>query len=201
MDIQERLRKARLDRGIKTLSEAARLLGVPYTTYYGHEQGLRGIKIDEIQHYARVFRVQPAWLAFGPEPTPKARRITLGGQISSTQSPIPPTGESQASLVVEVPISSEIEQTGFEVTGSQFSPRLSDGDLVIAGAIEVPEESKDKNCIVFEGHNVTIGRLVAGTDRKRFHLEGWDGVTRYDLYPESVRTVLAIVFRSAWVKD
>lgn len=39
-------------------------MGVPYGTYAAHENGSRGIKIDDLKRYARFFGVSQQWLIF-----------------------------------------------------------------------------------------------------------------------------------------
>lgn len=62
----ERLRIAR-KRRFKTAREAAEALGVPYGTYTGHESGSRGFT-EDVERYAKAFRVRSAWLAFEDGP-------------------------------------------------------------------------------------------------------------------------------------
>lgn len=66
-DAAERLRQAREAAGFSTPKEAAEALGVPYPTYYAHEKGSRGFG-DLAEQYARRFKVNLSWLAFGTEP-------------------------------------------------------------------------------------------------------------------------------------
>ena len=61
----ERLREARLNAGFRSAAAAARRLGIAYGTYINHEGGFRGIQEDELEKYARVFKVTVPWLAFG----------------------------------------------------------------------------------------------------------------------------------------
>lgn len=61
-EAHERLRIAR-KRRYKTAREAADALGVPYGTYTGHEAGSRGFS-EDVERYAKAFRVRAAWLAF-----------------------------------------------------------------------------------------------------------------------------------------
>jgi phage repressor protein C with HTH and peptisase S24 domain len=59
----ERLRWAR-ERMFESAVDAAKALGVPYGTYTGHESGARGAKNDDIERYAKKFKVPAGWLAF-----------------------------------------------------------------------------------------------------------------------------------------
>ncbi|CAJ0889097.1 hypothetical protein AMST5_03934 [freshwater sediment metagenome] len=65
MDIHARLKWAREKRGYASAREAADAIGVRYSTYAGHESGIRGVKRDALRRYAKFFGVSPAWLEFG----------------------------------------------------------------------------------------------------------------------------------------
>src|SRR5690606_25924552 len=61
----ERLRKAREIAGYETAAAAARALNIKEPTYYGHENGSRGLRRDEAIRYSRFFRVDLDWLLTG----------------------------------------------------------------------------------------------------------------------------------------
>ncbi len=60
-----RLQAARRHAGFATAADAVRRFGWHGPTYYGHENGSRGIKRDVATNYAQAFRVSVAWLMFG----------------------------------------------------------------------------------------------------------------------------------------
>lgn len=68
MEKHERLKLAR-ETKFSTLAAAVRYLGMKYSTVAHHEAGTRGIKENELRLYARVYRVNLAWLAHeqGPQ--------------------------------------------------------------------------------------------------------------------------------------
>ncbi len=70
MDMCERLKVARERAGYETAKEAAASLGVPISTYTGHENGSRGYTKNAAQRYGRKFKVAPEWLLFGTGPAP-----------------------------------------------------------------------------------------------------------------------------------
>lgn len=53
----DRLRKARIARGFKSPTDAARHFGWSEVTYRAHENGTRGLRIDAARRYAKAFRV------------------------------------------------------------------------------------------------------------------------------------------------
>jgi SOS-response transcriptional repressor LexA len=61
----DRLRESRLAAGFKSTLAAAERLGVSASTYRAHENGQNDFNDEQAQHYARTFRVSPAYLMFG----------------------------------------------------------------------------------------------------------------------------------------
>jgi hypothetical protein len=64
-DPAERLRIARLRAGYETAKDAAEALGLPVSTYLGHENGSRGYPAKKAEVYARKFKVREQWLLYG----------------------------------------------------------------------------------------------------------------------------------------
>jgi len=60
-----RLRDARAAAGFHTAIAAADALGVPRSTYIGHENGHRGFPAKRAPEYARAFGTTPEWLLYG----------------------------------------------------------------------------------------------------------------------------------------
>lgn len=65
MELHDRLKLAREQRGFESARDAADALGVPYGTYSGHENGSRGIRPESVFRYAQFFGVNVAWLEHG----------------------------------------------------------------------------------------------------------------------------------------
>lgn len=84
-----RLRKAREAAGFDTAVDAADALGVPRSTYIGHENGHRGFPAKKAPLYARRFKVSEEWLLYGK-----------GDQAASDADPIP-SAEVLAQMVQE----------------------------------------------------------------------------------------------------
>lgn len=61
----DRLREARERAGYATAKAAAERLAVRPPTYYGHENGSRGIKPAEAERYAKAFKVRAEWILYG----------------------------------------------------------------------------------------------------------------------------------------
>lgn len=69
-----RLRQARIEAGFDTAAAAAQRFGWTYATYAGHENGHRGIKLPDLQKYARAFGVSASWLFSGRAQATEAPR-------------------------------------------------------------------------------------------------------------------------------
>jgi len=67
----DRLRAARIAAGYENAADAASALGVPYSTYAGHENGSRGLKPENLKLYARRYKVSVGWLLTGEGELPK----------------------------------------------------------------------------------------------------------------------------------
>ena len=63
--MHDRLKEARKAAGYTSASAAARALGISSSTYAAHENGQNGFKADDAERYARMFRVDSAWILFG----------------------------------------------------------------------------------------------------------------------------------------
>lgn len=63
--MSDRLKQAREAAGFERAADAAARFGWRPSTYYGHENGSRGLKPDVATIYARAFRVSPEWLLYG----------------------------------------------------------------------------------------------------------------------------------------
>jgi transcriptional regulator with XRE-family HTH domain len=65
MSAHERLKAARIAAGFKAAADAAECNNWASSTYYGHENGSRGLTADAAQLYATAFGCSPGWLMFG----------------------------------------------------------------------------------------------------------------------------------------
>ncbi|MEI2386065.1 helix-turn-helix transcriptional regulator [Breoghania sp. JC706] len=74
MDPNERLTRARLAKGIRYASRAAKALGIPPSTYNAHENGTRNFD-EKAETYAKFFGVDAEWLLTGRGRGPEEQRI------------------------------------------------------------------------------------------------------------------------------
>lgn len=135
--IAARLRQARERTGL-TATEAASRFGWTPSTYYGHENGSRGIPRSKIVEYAHAFRVAPGWLltgAQGQEVLQITRRVVVVGEVAAGVWQEEHTwDERKFEDIPTVPGPYEsLEQAAYYVRGPSMDlERIFDGDYVIA---------------------------------------------------------------------
>lgn len=127
-EFHERLRWAR-ERKFPTAKAAAESLGIPYGTYSGHESGARGAKNDEIERYARKFKVPAGWLAFA-EGAEKILEVPVVGYVGGGNAahfyeqgqgpfdtrPLPPEGSLHTvAVIVRGPSMSGVADDGYTI--------------------------------------------------------------------------------------
>lgn len=61
----QRLKQAREAAGFAHAKDAAISMGIPVSTYLGHENGHRGFPASRAPQYARKFKVSAEWLLYG----------------------------------------------------------------------------------------------------------------------------------------
>lgn len=84
----ERLRQARREAGYPDAASAARAYGWVEPTYYSHENGIRGLRRDTAERYAKAFHVPAEWLLFGKPrgrqaPRPARGTVPLVGYVGA----------------------------------------------------------------------------------------------------------------------
>lgn len=70
MGPHDRLRKARIAAGYRSMAQAVRRFSWSNATYKAHELGIRNMSATVAAHYARAYRVDPAWILYGTGPGP-----------------------------------------------------------------------------------------------------------------------------------
>ena len=89
----ERLRAARANAGFETAVDAAKALGVPVSTYIGHENGSRGYSAVRAALYARRYKVTEEWLLYGKGDGPSG---TQSAEILQLFDFMPPDRRAEA---------------------------------------------------------------------------------------------------------
>lgn len=164
----QRLRQAREAAGYSTAVEAATSMGIPVSTYIGHENGHRGFPAARAPQYAKKFKVSEEWLLFGKG---DAEAVILEG--AAPTSPIPLLGEVPAGPWQEA------------ITKSRnYIPAPQAGLANSAYALRVTGDSMDR--IAPDGSIIIIDPTDFDLfERRLFVVRNGDGEATFKQYRES----------------
>ena len=81
IDKSDRLRHARIKAGYANAVDAVNAFGWKYPTYNAHENGSRGIKLPDLEKYARAFGVTMEWLLTGKTPLAPQPNINTRNRV------------------------------------------------------------------------------------------------------------------------
>lgn len=206
--MKDRIRKARLNAGIATGTEAARQLGIPASTYLGYENGDREPGKDAARRLAKAYKVSLDWLLTGEgslsDSAPPSNevavmgRIGAGQEISPEEEQIPPEGLYE----IEVPFPVPADAVAFEVSGESMWPRYDDGDVVICWRTEVnPEELVGWEAAVrtADGRRL-LKRVVRGSEPQTYDLESHNAPPIRGVRLEWIAGVHGVVRSGQWRK-
>ncbi len=176
----ERLQKARAEAGYATAADAAEALGVNPTTYWGHENGSRGIG-RAAQRYAAFFHVSLDWLLTGKG---APRRARTGGEPRS-QATVPLVGYVGAGATThffaqdsgqldEVPAIGPVSEAtvAVEIRGDSLGT-FFDRWVVYYDDVRRPvtPDLVNKLCVVgLEDGRILIKKVARSKSRGLFHL-------------------------------
>lgn len=182
-EIHHRLRFARERAGFKSAAVAAKALEVPYGTYSGHENGLRGIKTEELIYYAKRFGVSVGWLLTGEGPT-EGMSVPIVGLVGADPEGAILFSTSQGELGQAPLVPGATTKTvAVEVRGSSMQGIAENGSLVYYNDRHDPPTADliGQVCVVgLEDGRVLIKRLMRGGRRNTFDLLSFTGANLKD---------------------
>lgn len=172
----ERLQEARRKAGFKEAVEAARAYGWTQATYTSHENGIRGLRPDVAERYAKAFRVSPEWLLYGRGPrAAKAaataqKKVPLVGYVSAgAEAHFMPAGELGE---VDAPAGATETTVAVEIRGESLGP-LFDRWIVYYNDVRRPvtPDLVGQLCVVgLEDGRVLVKKIRRSRVRGLFHL-------------------------------
>lgn len=183
----ERLKKARIDAGFRTVTDAARALGITYSTYAGHENGSRQYDADDAVVYARKFKVPMEWLLTG-------RNGAMTPLRHTTLATVPIIGivragtwqdveEGDSGLYETVPAAPDAPpdlQKAYTVEGTSLDKIAQTGDILIClDYIGSGVEVNDGDLVIVERSRFN-GQMVERTAKRVRRT-----LTGFELWPES----------------
>lgn len=187
----ERLRAARLGAGFATAADAARAFGWKEPTYFGHENGSRGLTVETAHRYARHFRVTPEWLLYGTgearkKPVPLVGYVGAGAEVF-------PVDDGGCLDEVDPPPGIGPSAVAVKVRGDSMRPRYMEGDVLIYDQHVPIERADGEECVV----SLRDGRKFV----KTVHLEPGGLVTLASFNADLIRNVeVEWVAPIRWIK-
>lgn len=191
---KDRLKWARIQRGLVDATAAATRFGWNVNTYRSHENGSRPISKKAAQAYARAFRVPVGWLLYGEgsatgRPISKVVGIIRGGseEIVPFDDYAPGAQEEE----VELPPGAPPDAIPVEIRGNSMWPRYFEGErLFYVRDGSKPEELIGRECVVKLADGRTMVKILRrGTKKNAFNLESWNAPTLEDQKLEWVAAV------------
>lgn len=183
MEIGERLKWAREQAGYKSAAAAARALGIPEATYYGHENGARGgFKIDDGVRYAKKFKINLEWLLTGEGDPGRRRGVPVVGYVGAGAEVIPDDqyAKSQGFDLVDPPTGDVRDCVALLIRGESMHP-IGDGWLIFYKREQegVPEDCVGRLCVVKVHDGPTLLKdLRRGKSPKLWTLHSWNAPAR-----------------------
>lgn len=194
----ERLRAARKLAGYHDPATAARAMGVPEATYYGHENGSRGIG-RAARRYAEFYRVSLDWLVMGKGVPRSNGGIMVVGYIGAGSEvyPIDDLSRGTGLDFVDAPMLTSRDTVGVYVKGDSMYPAFEDGDIVLYEESPVdPKHLLGRRCVIKTADGRTfVKRLRRGSSANHYHLESVNAPTLEDVELEWAAPILAVLPR------
>jgi hypothetical protein len=155
MSKSDRLKQARVKAGFKRATLAATYLGIPYGTYSGHEAGSRGIRDDDLRHYAKMFKVPIFWLAFGD--TPLKSKIEL---IGAAGAEVKHKSVHPKIIEVDAPFPIPYGTKALIVTTDEFEPMALKNYLVLIDQNVTAHELVECHVACLLKDQILLGKLL-----------------------------------------
>lgn len=178
-DPRDRLKWARLQRGFKTATDAAKRFSWNENTYRSHENGVRPISKKAAANYARAFRVPVGWLLYG-EGSPSGRPaqkvlgiVGAGGQVI----PFDDYAQGAQPEEIELPPGAPPDAVPVEVRGDSMWPRYFSGERLFYVRDGTPiAQMIGRECVVrLADGRVMIKILRRGSKKNLYNLVSWNG--------------------------
>jgi len=188
MTKSERLKQARIKAGFKRATLAAAYLGIPYGTYSGHEAGSRGIRDDELQHYATAFKVPLYWLAFGDKPLKTKIKLvgSTGNQLKNIK------GGSRV-IEIEAPFPIEMGTKALLVTTDEFEPMALKDYLILIDPRSAVDELLQCHVAFLVEDQILLGKLLSVDTDKNCHIQLPSGKVLLNQTPDWVAKVIGMI--------
>jgi len=128
MDMHDRLKKLRIERGYKSAAEAARAMGIPAPTYSAHENGTTPPPRRMVEKYADFYRSTTDYILRGRAKS-KSNVVRVSGRVGAGAQ-VHPVEDSVIDHI-EVPFDLGADAEAVEVMGDSMWPAIQDGEVLI----------------------------------------------------------------------
>jgi hypothetical protein len=184
MDIPaDRLKKARIDAGYATATDAARAMGMKPPTYLGHENGTTGLRRGAAIRYAKFYGLSLDWLLTGAGQGGASRHVPVVGTVGAGGVVQPVEGFPKGHGVDQVePPATDNDCVAVRISGDGMAP-LRDGWLLFyrRDTDGVPKDCIGELCIVQVKNGPVLLRVVdKASHRGQWRLESWNAGSRQD---------------------
>lgn len=131
-------------------------IGVSKQTLYKYENDIvTNIPSDKIEEIAKLVGVEPSFI-MGWEESSEAKRIPVYGKVVAG---IPLEAITDIIDYEEIPESWKGEYLALKVSGDSMTPRITDGDVIIARRQD-DAESGDVVVAMVNGNDATVKKLI-----------------------------------------
>jgi DNA-binding XRE family transcriptional regulator len=176
MELQDRLKKARIEAGYESAAKAARAFGWTPSAYTHHENGTRGVSPDLAREYAKAFRKPVEWLLYGTAPKKaanddKPRTVELVGYVGAGAETHFFSDQGKIDDV-PAPEGASDETVAVEIRGESLGP-LFDRWLVFYDDVRRPitQDLIGKLCVVgLSDGRILIKQIKKARGGKHYHL-------------------------------
>ena len=157
MEIKDVLNRRRTELGL-TMKQVAETVGVSEGTISRWESGdIANMRRDKIKALANALHISPSIImGWEEEPSPAARRVPVYGRVAAG---IPLEAITDIIDYEEIPDSWQGDYLALKVKGDSMTPRITDGDVIIARKQD-DAESGDVVVAMVDGQDATVKRLI-----------------------------------------
>lgn len=199
MERNERLQKARRQKGYEQAIEAARAYGWNVNTYISNENGNAGFSWEKAKTYAKAFGVRPEWLfeGQGPERGKENETVRIVGYVGADPSGTVLYATGQESYdTVPLPPNGSPTARALEVRGYSMPFFADDGSVIYFDDqhTHVPKEWLGHVVVVeLDTDEVLVKRILRGSEPGLYELESLGAPPRRDVRVRWVAVITAVV--------
>lgn len=192
MDVNSRIRAARIAAGFRSAQDAARRFGWTPTTYASHENGqTKTPPLEAIEAYAAAYRVTPEHLAFGVE-KPARKIAPVVGVVGAREKVNIILQDEGAIDWVESP---ETDLFAVITKGASMEPAYREGDVLFFAAPKSRTAAIGRDCIVVTDRDRAYVKILKpGSRPGLFDLESYNA--REPIKDAAIRWAAPVL----WVK-